>query len=114
MPKASDHTCVFLGCSANHLHHPTGRTVSGEYLDPELTVPIAHREHVNEHTLWRAVDIGEKSTMPDNLLRLLRLGHFLVRVGEHHDIGAVVLPAWTVREIGKALNRIATDMETGR
>jgi hypothetical protein len=92
-------------------HHPTGRDANGDYLDPGLTVGLSRRQHVVEHQGWRVAGFGEGSKAADNVLRLRRLGHLLVRMGEHHGIGVVVLPASLVRTIGRVMQRIANDLD---
>jgi hypothetical protein len=106
--------CVFLPRQADHSHHVTGRNVAGQYLDPELVVPVCQRQHVVEHQGWRIASIGEDSQLPDNLLRLRRTAHLLVRLAKHHEIGFVVLPASVVQALGRVLQRIADEMDGGQ
>jgi hypothetical protein len=114
MMRATDFACLFLGRPADHLHHPTGRDADGRYLDPNLVAPLSRSMHVGEHQGWRALGIGEGSRAAANVLRARRLAHLLVRMGEHHGIGVVVLPASMVREMGKVLHRIADDSGGGQ
>ena len=110
--KAADSRCVFLGRDADHYHHLSGRHADGHYLDPSLVIPLARRQHVVEHQGWRVAGIGEGMRTVDNVLRLCRIAHMLVRLGEHRGIGVVVLPATMVRELGKVLQRISKDLES--
>jgi hypothetical protein len=107
--RADSYRCVFHSeRPADHLHHVTGRDADGDYLDPLLVVPLAHRQHVVEHQAWNVAGIGDGAA-GSNVLRLRRVGHLLVRMGEHHGIGFVVLPASFVRQMGLMLHRVADD-----
>jgi hypothetical protein len=110
MRRATDYRCVFLGRLADEMHHVTGRDADGVYLDPALVVPLVRRQHVVEHTGWRVVEVDEGADRCPNFLRLTRTGLHLVRLGQHHGEGAVLLPAPFIRELGMMLQRVATDV----
>lgn len=111
--RADDQQCVFLGRPADHLHHGTGRDADGDYLDPLLVVPLVARQHVVEHQGWNVAGIGD-GVAGSNFLRLRRIGYLLVRMGEHHGIGYVVLPASFVRQMGLMLHRVADEEWPGQ
>ena len=109
--RARDWPCPFLGRPADQLHHLTGRDADGRYFDPLLVVPVVGSQHVAEHVGWRAVGFGDGSTALPDVLRLRRVAHFLVRLGEHHGGGVVVLPAPSVRALGLVLHGVAESVE---
>ena len=110
MKPAREQRCVFTGRPADEWHHVTGRDSLGRYLDPHLVIPLSRRQHVLEHQGW-GPDVADGVAGHPNVLRLGRMGRLLVRLGEFHVDGEVVLPAETVRQIGLTLNRIALDLK---
>ena len=110
MKPAREQRCVFTGRLADELHHGSGQDPLGRYLDPHLVIPLSRRQHVLEHQGW-GTEIADGVASHLNVLRLGRMGRLLVRLGEFHVDGEVVLPAETVRQIGLTLNRIALDQK---
>jgi hypothetical protein len=108
--RAGDFPCVFLGRRADHLHHVTGTDGDGVYLDPLLVVPLSAPQHDIEHVGWRALGIGEGAALPPNTLRLVRISHLLIRLGDV-EAPTVVLPTVFVRELGRTLRGVADDRE---
>jgi hypothetical protein len=101
-------SCVFTGRPADEMHHLSGNGVGG-YFDRQLVVPLTRYQHVLEHVALRQAGLGEHSQLDANLLRLRRLAHFFVRLGDHHisSSGLVVMPAETLWQLGLALHAIA-------
>jgi hypothetical protein len=107
--RARDWPCPFSGRRADNGHHLSGRDADGRYLDPLLLLPLIRRQHHLEHQCW-GWSFADGVVVDPNFLRLRRTGHLLVRLGEHHHGGVVVLPAETVRELGLMLHRVANDL----
>ena len=108
--RARDHHCVFLGRTADHLHHVTGRDIDGVYLDPHLVVPLARVQHVLEHQCWAPL-FADRVAGNANVLRLRRTGHLLIRLGQHEGNRRVTLPAETILQLGLMLQLIVDDLE---
>jgi hypothetical protein len=108
--RAGDFHCAFLGRRADHLHHVTGTDADGVYLDPLLVVPISAPQHDIEHVGWRALGIGEGAALPPDTLRLLRISHLFIRLGDV-DTPTGVLPTIFLRELGRTLQRVAGERE---
>ena len=111
MIPARDWRCPFTGRRADEWHHLSGRGIDGAYLDVGLVIPLCRPEHVIEHQTWRVAGVDDGSDANPGPLRLRRTGLLLVRLGERHGDGRVVLPALTVRELGLAWNRLADSFE---
>jgi hypothetical protein len=105
--RAREWNCPFTGQPADALHHETGRDADGEYLDPELVLPLVRDQHVLEHQIWRMTGIGENLRADSNWLRCCRMGQQLVRLGKFHGDGTVTLPAAFVLQLGLFLLRMA-------
>lgn len=111
MRRAPVFRCVFLGRTAEHFHHTSGRGVDGKYLDPKLVVPTVRHRHVLVHSCWGAVGIGDGVGIDRNVLRLRRNGLLLVQLAEHHGLADIVLPSFFVAELGLMLQQIADTWE---
>jgi hypothetical protein len=109
--RARDWPCPFTGRPAEELHHPEGRDDEGEYFTMRFVVPVVRRIHVVEHQLWTIAGIGEGVAMDPLALQLRRDAQLLVRLGEHHARGIVVLPAETFLQLGLSLRAIADAVE---
>jgi hypothetical protein len=110
--RAKDWRCLFTGRRAEELHHVTGRGPDGEYLDPDLLVPLTVRQHAVEHQTWTTYLIGEDACRSLPILRLLRAGLLLIRLSET-AADEIVLPAWFVLELGRFIQRMAREKESG-
>jgi hypothetical protein len=108
--RAGEWPCPFSGQPGDHLHHMTGRAANGKYLDPELVGPLVAGQHRLEHQSWDP-SFSDGVDGESDVLRLRRIAHHLVRLGEHKEGGVVLLPAFVVRQIGVTLHRIADRLE---
>ena len=99
-----------MGEPADQLHHLTGCDADGEYLDDELVVPLVLDQHVIEHQIWDRTAVGEDVRADPTWLRLRRVAQFLVRLGEFHGEGTVILPSPFVRQLGFLLLRLAAEI----
>lgn len=111
--RARDWYCPFDDCPADHLHHMTGRSASGLYLDEGLVIPLSAGQHRAEHQVWNFLGIGDGCSACQSWLALKRLGAHLVRNGDHNQCGVVIQPALTVTGIGLTLDRVADDIDCG-
>ena len=110
MTAAEEWMCPFENDGAQQLHHQTGKDHRGVYFDRDLVVPLCIDHHVSEHQIWDRTGVGEQIVADQFWLRLRRAGQFLVRLGEYHGAGVVVLPAPYVRELGLLLIRLADEI----
>ena len=111
MRRASDHLCVFCGRGADHLHHPSGRDADGNYLDPDLVVPLTRVHHDLEHVALNGTLFGDASPHSPDVLRLRRTAHLLLRLVDHIGTETIPLPMSFVGELALMLHRIARDLE---
>ena len=88
----------------------TGRSSEGEYFDPDLVIPLVVEMHQLEHQSWDAAFADGVDGNPATL-RLRRMAHLLVRLGEFHEHGVIVLPTPFIRQLGKSLHLIADEIE---
>lgn len=93
----------FTGEPAQEWHHCTGRGPDGEYLDPELVVPLTERQHGLEHQMWRATGI-DRASGSTRVIRTQRLACLLLRLG--HEKGTVTVPTSFLLGIGNLLLEI--------
>src|SRR5664280_2283809 len=108
MMRAKDWSCPFTGRKGDH--HMTGRSADGDYLDPDLVVPLVAEQHRLEHQSWDPSFADSVEGTPA-VLCLRRIAHLFVRLGEHCEGGLVVLPATVVHQVGATLHRIADRLE---
>jgi hypothetical protein len=108
--RAADHRSPFSGRRAEHLHHMTGTDADGAYFDPRLLLPLTLTEHVRTHQSWGSA-WREGVNGNAEVLRLRRSSNELIRLGERHVGGVVVLPAETVLELGRMQRDIADHLE---
>lgn len=111
MRRAADFLCVFLGRRADHLHHPSGRDRHGNYLDPDLVIPLVREQHDLEHVALNLTLFGDDSDLPDDVLRLRRNAHFLLRLVDHHGTETIAVPARYLGELALMLHRVARNRE---
>jgi hypothetical protein len=109
--SASNYFCAFTNRPADHFHHVTARDAKGVYLDPDLRLPLVAVQHHREHQSWGPSfrDLVEGDA---DVLRLQRMGSLDIRLGEHHQGGYVVFPAFYVVQRGLTLHGIARSLES--
>jgi hypothetical protein len=111
--RATEWYCPFEDCSAEHLHHITGRSTSGAYMDEALVIPLSAAQHRLEHQVWNMLGVGDGCDGPEMWLVLSRISAHLVRLGDHNQGGVVIWPAETIRQLGRTLGRIAQELGAG-
>jgi hypothetical protein len=109
--RAADHQCVFLGRTAEHLHHNAGRDAHGEYIYPRLFMPLVRSQHGVLHKLWNESGIGKDSNRDPLALAHYRIGQDLDSLGRYHQEGIVKVPDFYVVELGKVHRHVAEHIE---
>ena len=111
MRRAADYWCVFLGRTAEHLHHPSGRDANGKYIYPGLVMPLVRSQHGVLHKLWNAEGIGEDADRHPLALAHYRIASDLVILGQYHQDGLVRVPAFVLVELGLVHRNVAERFE---
>lgn len=109
--RAKDWRCPFSDLPGDQLHHLSGRGAEGNYLFPDLVVPLVKTQHVLEHQAWRVAEVTDGRAGDPAVLFLMRSGLFMVRLADNHGDGVVTLPAFTLLELGRALMATAHTVE---
>jgi hypothetical protein len=66
--------------------------------------------HVVEHSAWRRAGIDDATMIAPSILRLRRVSHLFIRLGDHHGTSVVPLPAPSVLALGAMLSEVADEL----